>query len=61
MSPWDLLQGVTEPGFSISSQGLGHVTSNSGYWLNQQNVQSIFSDMKGAIVMKLDMWAEVDG
>ena len=26
MSIWDPLQGVTEPKFSISSHGLGHVT-----------------------------------
>ena len=31
MSPWDLLQGVTESNFLISSQGLGHVTPNLGY------------------------------
>ena len=31
MRPWDLLEGVTEPEFSISSQGLGHATPNMGY------------------------------
>jgi hypothetical protein len=31
MSLWDILQSVTEPEFSISSQGLRHVTPNLGY------------------------------
>ena len=31
MSIWDPPQGVTEPEFLISSQGLGHVTPNLGY------------------------------
>ena len=31
MSIWDSLQGVAEPEFSISSLGLGHLTSNLGY------------------------------
>ena len=31
MSPRDPVQGLTQPEFSISTQGLGHVTPNLGY------------------------------